>query len=132
MSHIATYTASLGQVNQDLLKQALEIVAQKLGGQVTDSIQDYYGKNIRDWDGSAILHGIKTPNVKRGIGVSMKNGILQFVGDGYGYESKFRELRSEIELTYKKLALAKALKESGYDFEVAANAVGTIFQGRRR
>jgi len=132
MSHIATYAASLGQVNENLLKQALEIVAKKFGGQVVDSIKDYYGKNLTSWDGSPITAGIQTPSVKRGIGITMKNGILQFVGDNYGCENKFSELRKEIELTYKKLALAKALKESGYEIEVAANAAGTIFQGRRR
>ena len=132
MSHVATYAASLGQANQDLLKQVLEIVAQKLGGKVTNSIQDYYGKNLTEWDGSQVIAGIQTPSVNRGIGITMKNGTMQFVGDSYGCESKFRELRTEIELTYKKLALAKALKESGYEIEIAANAAGTIFQGRRR
>src|SRR3989338_6820155 len=123
MSHIATYAASLGQVNHDLLKQALEIVAKKLGGKVTSSIEDYYGKTLTEWNGSPIIAGIQTPSVNRGIGVTMKNGTVQFVGDSYGCESKFRELRSEIEVTYKKLALAKALKECGYEVDVAANAV---------
>lgn len=133
MSHIATYAASLVQVNENLLKQVLEIVAKKFGGKVTTSIQDYYKKNLTQWDGSPILAGIQTPSVKRGIGITMKkeNGTLQFVGDSYGCESKFSELRAEIELTYKKLALAKVLRESGYEIEVAANAVGTIFHGRR-
>lgn len=132
MSHIATYAASLGQVNESLLKQALGIVAQKFGGIITTFVQDYYGKNLTQWDSSSVIAGIQTPSVKRGIGITMKNGTLQFVGDSYGCENKFRELRSEIELTYKKLALAKALKESGYEVEVAANAAGIIFQGRRR
>lgn len=132
MSHIATYAASLGQVNENLLKQALEIVAQKFGGKVTTSVQDYYGQNLTQWNGSPVLAGIQTPSVKRGIGITMKNGTLQFVGDSYGCESKFSELRAEIELTYKKLALAKALRESGYEIEVAANVAGTIFQGSKQ
>jgi hypothetical protein len=136
MSHIGTYSASLGQVNTDLLKQVLDIVAQQVGGTVSDSIKDYNGNTLKNWDGEPILGAIKTDKVSRGIGLTIKNGTLKFVGDNYGCENQFSKLKGEIELTYeltyKKLALVRALKEIGYEVEVNVNDFGTVFSGVRR
>lgn len=132
MSHIATYGTSLCQVNSELINQTLEIVAEQLGGEKTNSITDYYGKELTEWNGARIINGIKTRAAKRGVGITIKNGVLQFVGDDYGCTKGFAELKEEIELTYKKLALARALQELDYEIDIESHAIGTIFHGSKK
>ena len=132
MSHIATYAASLGLVNEHLLKQAMKAVAEKFGGTITSSIRNYASENLTKWEGANIVAGIQTPDVKRGIGVTMKNGTLKFIGDSYGCQESFLKLQKEIELAYTKLAIAAVLKQSGYELEVSAQPAGTVFIGRKR
>lgn len=129
MSHVSTNTSTLNAVNNELLKTTLNLVAKKHGGKVSRTISDFYGKELDEWNGSKMLGAVKTSTVKRGVGLIMKNGQLHFVGDSYGAESHFAQLRQDIESTYTKLALIAALSQEGFEVNIETVDLGTLIQG---
>jgi hypothetical protein len=117
MCHIAALTSTLGTVNADILKMALEVIAQEEGIKVSDSVKDYYAKEFRDWKGSRVS-ALKTDGLPRGIGTAIVAGKLEFVGDSFGCSSAFDAMKQRIEQMYKKVALITALKRLEYDVSV--------------
>lgn len=126
MSHIEVNKTKLKNVNEDLLQQALLLVAKKHGGKVSQSIKDYYGGTIAKWEEQKIIGAISTPGVKRGLGLIIKEGQLQLVGDDFDCQVAFDELKKEIEGTYKKLAQVKALLSLGYKVNMETLPDGTL------
>ena len=129
MSHIETNKSKLTSINKELLMKALEIVAKKLGGRVSPTVTDYNSRELSHWEGDKIIASVKTDAVKRGVGLIVKNGVVKFVGDDYGVQKAYGELKNEIESTYKKLALILALSEEGFDTQVADINIGTLITG---
>lgn len=119
MSHVATYGSDLGAVNIEVLKKALEVIAQEEGINVSNLLKDYYGHSHTSWNGDKILASLITREITYGIGVAVdKQGNLKFIGDPYGCQSAFNKMKARIELTYKKVALILALQQMGYDVQV--------------
>lgn len=119
MSHIATYNSVLGMVNTEVLKKALEVIAQEEGIEVSNSVKDYYGKSHTTWNGTKILGSLITGKLSRGIGVAVdKQGKLTFVGDPFNCSAAFDQMKARIEFSYKKVALILALQQMGYDVQV--------------
>ncbi|MEW6547726.1 MAG: hypothetical protein AB1446_12600 [Bacillota bacterium] len=127
MSQVATYSTEicLGQpepgrsIEQlpgwEILRQAVETVAEEKGGRVTRRIADYFGRHY-DVDFALI-----TPEFPRGLGikVSRATGEVRFMYDAYGgYEQVVRSLCEAIQQNYSALAVARALQEMNYQVEL--------------
>lgn len=127
MSQVATYNTEicLGQpepgqsIEQlpgwEILRQAVETVAEEKGGRVTSRISDYFG---RTYD---VDFGLVTPQFPRGLGikVSRATGEVRFMYDAYGgYEPVVRALAESIQQNYSALAVARALQEMNYQVEL--------------
>lgn len=121
MSHNEVNKSRLTSVNETLLKKCLEILAQKLKGKIAPTFSDYSGNEISEWMGDKIIAAIKTSEVPRGIGIILKGGKLQFIGDGYGVSSAYNKLKFQIESTYestyRQLGAIFVLSEMGYMVE---------------
>lgn len=126
MSQIASYDTEicLGQAEPgrsieelpgwEILRQAVQAVAEEKGGRVTDQVTDYFGRRY-DVD-----FGLVTPEFPRGVGlkVSRATGEVRLMYDAYGgYEGVARSLAEAIQQTYSALAVARALQELNYQVE---------------
>lgn len=129
MSHNSTNSSQLTVINRDLLKKCLELIAKRFGGKVSATFSDYYGKEVSSWMGEKIVGAIKTPSVPRGIGMIIRNGRLEFVGDNYGVVKAYIALIAEIESIYRKLGLILALSQEGYEVDIQEIAIGTLISG---
>ena len=110
MSQIGQYKCSLGKVNEKILEKALNYLARKMNGLVAGAkIRNYGGNELSEWQGKKILAAISTDAVPRGIGVAFDNGRIVLVGDGYGHNQAFNELRGvlekKIQFVYKQMAV---------------------------
>ena len=137
MSHLAVAGCAIENVDLDLFKKTLAVVAEKFGGKIGDSVDGYdEGKNVKTWGGKKILASIRTKNLPQGIGFVLEKGKLTFVcdklcdaetvthlnrGDSrWGPLEKksakeFGDLKDAIEKTYILLGVAESLEEMGSD-----------------
>ncbi len=109
MSHYSISKVELKGANLDLLRRALENIAQRQGGKIVNEIRDYYG-NLR----SDIDIGIITPKLHRGVGIRVKEDGIELVGDFYGYRHHFENFKQELLMEYTAVAMEDALQEMGY------------------
>ena len=117
MSHIAVYKTTLGEVNIDILKKALEILALKETDlEIRNYIEDYYGKKHSSWEGNKIIGAIFSRQLQKGVGVSVnKQGHLVLVSHELG--SAFEKIKAGIEHVYKVVALVIVLQNMGYEIQ---------------
>jgi len=110
VSHIVEAQTSVVNPDRELLRQAVQVVAQQHSGQV----ESHY----LDWNRSqhSCFAAIFTLELIRGIGivVDATTGALTFVGDPYGVGRLFQQVSQEILQTYVSLATMKVLQEMGY------------------
>lgn len=129
MSHIVQAKTKITNPNMDLLRQACVIVAgQHVEGEVTDHINDFYGKPVPVSSKIAIF----TRQITRGIGIEIgANGEMSFKGDDYGsaYKVAYQQIQQEVVQTYTTLATMLALKQMGYNPEAGQQGQQTIIQG---
>jgi len=122
-------SSTLTQVNTDILKKALEVIALELGIKVRDYIEDYYGSKHYTWSGNKIIGSLFTKELTRGIGVTVdKEGKLAFVGNSDGCKEDFNKMKDKIEFTYKVIALVIAAQESGCEVTVTQNNDVTVIE----
>ncbi len=129
MSHISTYEADIalpieeGEELEDslgfqLLRQAMEVMAEEHNGFLSKEITDYFGEKSRV---DLALITKKFP-VGLGVNVDRKTGTLKFLYDDYGYDAKLiEELKNQIKQNYTSLAVAQALKDLNYRVELEEN-----------
>ena len=113
MSHLRTVQLQIQNVDEQLLRRAVEVVAREKGLRVTDTIQDYYGRSRKVLTG--VVGGDECPY---GYGVNIKSDGIEAVGDemqGYGLEN----FRTHINQSYKAMTYATALAKQGYTPAVA-------------
>ncbi len=111
----------------ELLRQAVEATAEELGGEVQDSIVDYYGNRV------ACDFALVTPGFPRGLGVKVSpaTGEVRFLYDPYGgYEQQVGRIRDALTQNYTALAVARALAIMNYAVEVE-EAKAADEQGKR-
>ncbi|MCL6580429.1 MAG: hypothetical protein K6U08_02280 [Firmicutes bacterium] len=102
----------------ELMRQAVEVTAQELGGTVGDHILDAYGRTFR------CEFAVTTPAFPRGVGVRVgPDGEVTFVYDHYdaegrGYRRAAAEISERITQNYAALAVARALAEMNYSVEI--------------
>jgi hypothetical protein len=110
VSHIVEAKTSVVNPDQELLRQATELVAQQNQGR----IESFY----IDWNRRqhACPLAIFTRDLRRGIGITVDaaTGALTFVGDPYGIEEIYQKVQQEVLQMYVSLATMKALSEMGY------------------
>lgn len=101
-----------------LMREAIDVTAQELGGRVTDHIQDAFGREAR------CPFAVVSPGFPRGVGVRVgPGGDVTFVYDPYdekgrGYKRIAGEIAERIAQNYTALAVAKALGEMNYSVEI--------------
>ena len=123
MSHISVLRVrELKNAVVNLLEKALEIVAEKLncelvrGGVVTD----YLGRAEK----ADFVLQIPGPGRANGIGIRIRNGTVELVGDVYGREELFQKVQQLLVQYYTALAVVEAAKRAGMRVEYV-NEVGT-------
>lgn len=107
----------------DILDEAVRVTAEEMGGEVSHTIRDFYGRSFYvDW-------AISTPEIPRGIGVNVdrKTGQVSFVYDAYGYEAYvhlIQEIKDRVIQNYSALAVSKALAVLNYQVDVTEEKLG--------
>lgn len=120
MSRQAQLDTEITVKDPDMLKEAVEIAAKEVNGQVVDNIPYYNGKVL----------GIKVGRFHIGAVVG-KNGKLTLVGEDIDLHSEMgRKIKGIIEKSYGSVAVAKALTAAGFRFTVTRAFVNT-FKGVR-
>lgn len=114
MSHIARIKTQIGEVNEDVLDEALDLICKaEEGTELTTAVTSDYGATVSS------DRAIKTKALPRGIGMSYKNKqTLEFIGDSYRVSTEFDELRKLIVQTYQTIACRKAFQRLGYKVQV--------------
>lgn len=152
MSHIAEYTTVLTEVDIELFKKAMEIVAETLDGNISDTIDSYdEGYNLTSWRNNDIEMSIRTPNLPQGVGACFEKGKLVFLCDilqiaekttslvgnelFHSLESEsrkdFKAIQERITNLYTTLALGKVLAERGYKTDVTSVNGGTVIRAKK-
>lgn len=121
MSHIVHATTEIENPDQNLLRQAVEIVAgQHAAGEIRTSYQTYEGQHRR-----AAL-AIATATMHRGMAIQIKDKKLTFVGDSWGYRQHYEEVQRQIIQTYVSLATMQALQALGYQVTTEDGEAGQV------
>jgi len=97
--------------NFELLKKAIEIVAQKHSGRTQLYVVDALGRKEK------CDIALATPDFSRGIGIKIdrNTGELYFLYDKYGVASNIaKKLSGEVLQHYTAIALINAMKAYGY------------------
>jgi hypothetical protein len=98
----------------EILKKSLEMVVEKYGGRLTNSVTDALGR-VTYCD-----FAISTPNFPRGVGIEInrETGEVAFLYDEYGdFREVARRLVDEITQNYVAIALIRAMRSLGYQVE---------------
>jgi hypothetical protein len=114
MSHFSLIRIKIKNPNLALLKKAVETVAEELGGEVTTTIRDYYGRTME------CVAALKNGTFKRGVGVRVnERGEVEVVGDFWGVpRSEVERFQQLLVRNYTALALQTALAQLGYQVQV--------------
>ena len=107
MSHVSVFKTKINNPNPQLVHQVMQALAQQLNAQllVNQSYEDKYVTVEADYI-------LVLPN-GRAIGVNVGE-VLKIVGDSYGWQSQYRQLRQQIVQTYVHFALLQQLQKMGY------------------
>lgn len=127
MSHIVEEKTAITNPDVNLLTQAVQIVA----GQHQGTIETFYWDFGRYNQQHDCLFALHTQVIRRGIGIKLdETGTLAFVGDSYGYESQYQEVKQQIQQTYVSLGYMQALQTVGYTAQATEGEAGqVIIQG---
>jgi predicted XRE-type DNA-binding protein len=114
MSHFSLIKIRIKNPNLAMLKRAVEMVAEELGGQVTTTIHDYFGRTME------CAAAVKGEVFKRGVGVRVnEKGEVEVVGDFWGVpKSEVERFQQLLVRNYTALALQTALAQLGYQVQV--------------
>ena len=128
MSHIVEAETAIQHPNQQMLQQAVTLVAASHQGTVEAWYQDYYGAQHE------VPLAIVTPRLRRGIGITVntKTGELTFIGDSWGVEQLYQQVQQEVMQMYVSLATMQALQAMGYSSQALEGEAGTgqvVIQG---
>jgi len=114
MSHFSLIKIRIRNPNLALLKRAVEMVAEELGGEVVNQIRDYYGRTME------CPAALRNNTFKRGVGVRVnERGEVEIVGDFWGVpKSEVERFQQLLVRNYTALALQTALAQLGYQVQV--------------
>jgi hypothetical protein len=114
MSHFSLIKMKIRNPNLTLLKRAVEMVAEELGGELTTTIRDYYGRTME------CAAALRNNTFKRGVGVRVSaRGEVEILGDFWGVpRSEVERFQQLLVRNYTALALQTALAQLGYQVQV--------------
>lgn len=108
MSHVSVFKTKIVNPNPSLVFQTMQALAQLYNAKIlTQSFRDRYDVINADYI-------LVMPN-GRGVGVGIKGGELEVVGDPYGWGEQFEKLQQQIIQTYVHFALLQQLQKMGYN-----------------
>ena len=111
MSHYAITKINIKNPNKQMLREAIDNVVKRLGGQIVDKIEDYYGATRK-----AKFIGVKTEEIYRGVDIYInEQGEVQVGGDFYGYNGAVEDLKNEIAMEYVANATMQHFRQRGYN-----------------
>lgn len=131
MSHVSVHRTTLGSVNIDILKKALEVLTlEETNLEIRDYIEDWYGKKHTSWEGNKIIGAIFSKDLQKGVGVSIdKQGHLIFISHDRG--PALEKVKARVEQICKLIVSIMALQKMGYEISILQEeAEITIFEGR--
>jgi len=108
MSNITTLKVEIQNPQLDILREAVKMMAEHFNLEVTDTVSDYYGREVTG------VIGLKGRLLPRGIGFAIVNNQLMAVGDPYGYRATYNTLAQSIKQYYIAAQQMIALKALGY------------------
>ena len=110
MSHWTVCKLSIRNPNMELLRQALQVLAQKLGSEVKENM------TIVGWNGQAQCPLAIPLNLPygNGYGILIENGEIKVVVDDHGAPMKAKDFVNELQRTYMALAIAQATQALGW------------------
>jgi hypothetical protein len=113
MSHYSLVKIKIKNVNENVLRQAIQELCKHFQFQVVNQIVDFYGHPRTDF-----LIGIKNRDYPRGVGIKLAfNGQITLVGDFYNtYGPQY--ISQLISQYYTVQALKIGLKKIGYNTHV--------------
>ena len=114
MSHYAVSVIKIQNPDMELLKQALENLAKKLGGRVRENAV------VRGWSIERkvpLLLEMQLP-YGNGYGVEVTGNGIRIHVDDHGAPLTAEQFANELMTEYTKAALVETLQEMGYSFEV--------------
>lgn len=95
-----------------MLRRAMEIVAERHCGELTQKVKDRFGRE------TACDIAIKIPEFPLGLGIQVdrRNGAVDFTYDRSGFRNPVvQKIRDEIVQNYTALAVIRAMKSLGYE-----------------
>ena len=152
MSHIAQYQSQLSGVNEEILKAAAKFVAEQIGGKLSDTIDGYdEGNGRHSPDGQKFLVAIRTSKLPQGLAIVVNDGRVKYFCDRICHaeratnlvrnskfhelakegEAEFKEITSQVEKTYRVLAVTRALNNLGYRVNAKSAEGGTVLTGKK-
>jgi hypothetical protein len=133
VSHVSSYATSIvfqhvaagGSLEADpaweVLRQAVQAVAEAHGGRTDATVSDVFGRPVR------CDIGLHLPEFRAGIGlrVDRRTGQLQFLYDAYGkHPAAIQALTDEIVQNHASLAVAQALRSLNYQVDLEESGNG--------
>jgi hypothetical protein len=114
MSHFSLIKIKIRNPNLAMLKRAVEMAAEEMGGQLTTTIHDYFGRIME------CAAAMKSEVFKRGVGVRInEKGEVEVVGDFWGVpKSEVERFQQLLVRNYTALALQSALAQLGYQVQI--------------
>ena len=112
MSHFSICKIRIKNPNVELLKQAVQQLAQELNGEIVQEIVDFSGNIQKDF-----LIAVKTPQIHRGVGIKVEDGEVKLVGDFFLIRDVIEAFQKNLIQTYTALAVANSLKNLGYNVQ---------------
>ncbi len=114
MSHLTQVKTEIEittPVAKQILEQTLSLVAKELGLELKQNakVTDYYGRKI-NVDYLLVAKGLGKAN---GVGVSIQDGKLVFVGDAWAFGKMWDEITSKIKQYFLALAVVQAGQSIG-------------------
>jgi len=108
MSSITILKVKLKNVNAEILKQVVEQLCKEHGGEMTNTIHDFYGNVTR------VELGFKCRAHPRGVGFTVEKGQVQIKGDFYQNYSFQNQVQKQLVQNYTAQAHVAALRQMGY------------------
>jgi len=108
MSHLTVCKTKITNANPEIVKLAMQALAQMHNAELLENAKviDAYVRFIADYV-------LKLPN-GRHIGVRVKQGKLEIVGDMYGWEHQYKQLSNQIQQMYTFYAVTTTMMRMGY------------------
>ena len=111
-------TLAIKNANPELLKRAVEQIAKDMKLQTTTRVTLYNGSQPQ-----SVLTGIQGEGCENGLGVRIKNGQIEVVGDDYNSDViKMEQFQQRVTQSYKAVSYQAQLVKQGYSTTVSYQA----------